>query len=349
MKVLSAQNQISLNQSKFHNVKPNVVVSDFSSKNNNTVISGVLSANYFSPSFSGLTSPASLEIATKKMYNAMGCNYLLPNQVWSKTKILDTISSFAEKFEKVIDKSLASPETAQKTLNSMLSEDESKKIIVKSMNDLVKDLKAEGIDKRTIDCLSDSEAFTMNFADKSVIYADFANANKSERNKVALQNGLCHELKHAFTSNFTNVHNIDSFNLKKANAVCDDVVVSNMFSEIENAFSLEVSEQNAAPVFKNVLINLDMDSKEEFIDELKLVTKEVLSDYKASGQLNISTPAAKKAVFSAFKNIAEDEKEAYQFNNMYRKFAKNPEKPTVWELVPVLYEELANFFGALAK
>ncbi len=346
MKVLGVQNQISLNQFKSHNVKQNVLVSDFS-KNNNSVKSGVLSPNYFSPSFGA--SPASLEIATKKMYNAMGCNYLMQNQVWSKSKILDTISTFSEKFEKIIDKSLASPESAQKTLNSMLSEAESKKIVVKSMKDLAKDLKAEGIDKRTIECLSDSEAFTMNFADKSVIYADFANANKSERNKVALQNGLCHELKHAFTSNFTNVHNTDSFNLKKANAVSDDVVISNMFSEIENAFSLEVSEQNASPVFQNVLINLDMDSKEEFIDELKLVTKEVLKDYKAMGQINYSTPEAKKAIFTAFKHAAEDEKEAYQFNNMYRRFAKNPEKPTVWELAPVLYEEIANFFGSLAK
>mgnify|MGYP003297316616 CR=1 FL=1 len=106
MKILSAQNPVILNQSKFHNVKPNVVVSDFSSKNNNVVKSGVLSANYFSPSFGA--SPASLELATKKMYNAMGCNYLLPNQVWSKTKILDTISSFAEKFEKIIDKNIKS-------------------------------------------------------------------------------------------------------------------------------------------------------------------------------------------------------------------------------------------------
>lgn len=229
-----------------------------------------LGANYFSPSF-GLKNPESAMKRAqmlKEKYAQKGLTYLLPNEKWSDKRIFKTLGRVGEKFDELASKKELSAVALGAVLAAILPQSVSDKIKVKDFPDLVKDLARQGYTKdEVVNIYQNYGGLTATSNDGATIYLPVERDKNTQKGICNLKSTFEHELKHALTSNCTNVF-IDDFykqkTLDKKTCVDETKFYNDMFMQLEQSFDTLANGEHVK-LDKNHLVNFATNTKTDLM------------------------------------------------------------------------------------
>lgn len=310
-----------------------------------------LSPAYFHPSFSGNSEspPESphLERAKrlKKLYSSKGLPYLLPHEVWSNEKIFSTIALLGKNLDKLADAGKLNKESVQETMDLLIPEAKDK-IIIKDFADLEKDLKTHGYSDEIIQSYLSNHAINISSPNNKRLYFRFEPNSPNTPNELTiLKSHIEHETKHALSAQFQNKYATNIFKNCFYKCNMQQITFNIIFNKFESSFyelftealPTQLTKKN---LYKKLGVNSEKSLHNEFITRLKTITKEA----ESAGALDLSSERSLKQFFNCLKDMAIDEKEAYQSEIRYREILGDLNIPTEKEFIPMLYAEMEKFF-----
>lgn len=305
---------------------------------------------YFHPAF-GMRNPKAAMHRTTHLsakYAEKGFRYLLPHEVWSDGKIMQTVRDFGKTLDELANNNLLNKETFQEAVNRILPEHAKGKIVIKDFSDLQQDLRSGQYPEKLISRYLGHNAITESRPQGSTLYLRFRKFN-DKNEKIDFEVDAQHELKHALSARLQNTLMTDVY--RNNFGKCDKQ--NDVFLKIKSAF-----ESNYYRLFtieqvertqENMLKFLGFESIEQMHKHFNLAINGILDEARSSGELNIDSISAEKQLFSFLKHSMKDEKEAYKTGIKWREKFDDPSSPTDAELIPMVYAEMEKFFAEKEK
>lgn len=314
--------------------------------------------NYFNNnvSFGGINLNDAVKL--KEKFAQKGLKYLLPNETWNNNKIFTTIKSVTDKFGSLSKNKNLNCDGITKILSAVLPVAVLSNIAIKDFKDLEKDLRKQGLDEDDIEDYMECEALTDTDVKtkKTNIYLNIEKGNKSFKDKIYLKSAFAHELKHALTAQCTNNSVEDIYNLSKYNNEKLEDNVNKFFVDYARSFYCKDSLENIELTPENMAINTSggIGLKFKSLDDLKAgIDKSMTSMINYTKNYNGKNfPQGffeTKTFWNMMKHYAQDEKEAYQTDSIYRELNEDKTKPVVTELRSLLYAEMEKYFAKKAQ
>lgn len=303
---------------------------------------------YFHPSFTAKNPQVALYRAEKlkEFYAKKGFTYLLPHEVWSDKKILDTIKLLGREVDKLAESKKLNKKTLQKTIDQFIPKCIKGKIIIKDFNDLKKDLRKLGDSENEIKKLFGRNALAINEPNVSTLYFEFRKATQCKYKSIDLKSDIEHEIKHALTARLQNATTTNMYRNEYGVCVKQNKIFNKIFSVFERRYNPMPLTRQIETTQENMLSWLKVDSIEALYESFEKTLSKLIEDGKAIGEFKIGFEKKKmKQFFADLKYRAKDEKEAYQSEKRYRENYRDLNTPTSRELRPLLYAEMEKFFA----
>lgn len=294
----------------------------------------------------------------KEKFAQKGLKYLLPNETWNNNKIFSTIKSVTDKFGSLSKNKNLNCDGITKILSAVLPAAVLSNIAIKDFKDLEKDLRKQGLDEDDIEDYMECEALTDTDvkSKKTNIYLNFDKGNKSHENEIYLKSAFAHELKHALTAQCTNNCVEDIYNLSKYNDEKLEDKVNKFFIDYSRMFQCKDSLENIDLTPENMAINTygGIGLKFKSLEDLRQgIDKSMTALINQTKFLNAKDYPKDffetKTFWNMMKHYAQDEKEAYQTDNIYREINGDTSTPVTTEIRSLLYAEMENYFDKKAK
>lgn len=324
---VSKINSIAMIKKRFTN---NLSKSFCAVENNNA---NTLNFDCFQPSFTANPLKLALdvtELGKKRFYESKGIKYLLPSEVWSDKKILETAFSANRQLTMLLKSNTLNKQTLQEVVNNLIPDLIKGKILVNDIKELPSD---------TPDIYRNSAAaITRTNNEFSTMYINFDRANGSKEDIVTLKSNIIHELIHCLSDNLRNTARVDS--TFKQNSLFNQI-----FRYFESVYPAVGDIIQLEPNNENMLKWLGFSSIDNLHRHFELVFNNIISRIDSSSTLALDiTPINLKKMFSALKHIAADEKLAYKSDQILREYFDDLNTPTNMELRTLLRGEMEKFF-----
>lgn len=315
----------------------------------------MISGGYNNNSVSfGLNNPqAALYRASqlKEAYAKKGISYLMPNEVWSNSKISETLTKINKYLKFLDEKNLLSKDTIQNAVNMVLPLHAQNKILIKDLanlqNDLVKEKGYTVEQAKKWANVGGLNFNPINNKETNEIYLKLADINGTERQRKYLRSTLIHELQHALKGRFQNITTSNVYNI--SNVPMNERFKTSVFHDFESLFYPCIN--------KGIPSNL---SNEEFYGRLGVKNKKELykkfvdkyreaveiaspNDVRSDGK--ISSKYINKDCFDYMRKKANDEKYSYSIQTKFR----DKSDITARDYAGRLYSEMARFFASMSK
>lgn len=285
----------------------------------------------------------------KDYYTSKGIPYLLPSEEWSSKKILETVQTFGENLDEMINSKTLNRQTLQNAVEKLAPEAKDK-IVIKDFSDLKKDLKALDYDDDYIEnCLNSAAALTRYTAENNTnkIYLNFSRLEEGRNSKAVFKMSAEHEVTHALCATFQNTSATNIFKNKSYKCQNQNGLFNEIFHLFEKRYPSKPACQEKFITKEKMAKTLGFESLEALHKSFNSTMRGVLAEAKKEGLLNFgSDKRAWKQFFKSLKDTSTKEKEAYYTNVRMREVKGNLNIPTTAELRPLFYEELGKFFEA---
>lgn len=342
---ITAQNKIFTGNNKITQPVKHFQLQKIQKTTNQTSLPN-LSPAYFHPSF---TAKFNIEIekTTKEIYNRVGLPYLLPHEIWSDNKILNTMKWLGKKLDKLEKSNALNKKTLQDTINKILPKRFKDRIIIKDLVDLEKDLKNQGYSKDEIKLRLECNATIGIEPNETILYFNFAKATVNKKESVDLKSYIEHEMDHALKFRTQNTLFTDIYKNNYGEFPDQNKIFNIIFSQFEsNYIQTKLSSESTKLKQENMLEAFKFKSVEDLHNSFETVFNKLIEEAKSSKKFNIGFDLERwKQFFVYLKHSANSEKEAYQSTIRYRELNGNLNTPTKAELIPLLYAEMEKFFA----
>lgn len=285
------------------------------------------------------------EKAKKEFYSYMDYPYLLPGEIWSDKKIMDTVKLLGKDLDGLEKSDNLNKKAIQGTIDKMIPEQLKGKVIIKDFADLEEDMRDLGYSENAIKLNLKSQALTINYKQNSSLYINFEKANMDKNKSIDIKNSIEHEMTHVFSHKFQNIKITDLY--KNECGICfgQAKIYNEIFSLFENHYDLVISFEPTELTQENMLNWLGYDSIEDLHKSFESAMEVFTKNARQSGGLSIDDRPSQKQFFVYLKHRAKEEKNAYHSNIRYREISKDLDTPTDAEFVPMLYAEMEKFFA----
>ncbi len=342
-------------------------INSYSYSINNSLSAKSKSNNVAQPSF-GLHNPqAALERAKdlRALYSKEKIYYLMPDEVWSFSRINKTIKQVDKEVKELIKKGEFSVGKVQKSINKVLPDNQKNRIKVKELQKYIRRTQHSLFHKKDMVDYDICEGLSIPGSDKkravNAIYLPFNrlykalsgnNPAEQEYEAINFRITLAHELQHAMTSKFTNIYKSSNYHLEKLGEMQNDFdaqffnCFEDKFYKYFEKFEIEQTPANL-PLSQKLLLN-----KMRVKDEKKLfkmfdkACKEIVNENYPKEYID---NFRSKQFFQYMSRSSADEKRSYLTNEMFRELFINQEKPLNCELTSYMYGEMEKFFAKKAK
>lgn len=305
---------------------------------------------YFHPSFGmsnarGMLSRAQL---LQSVFAEKHFRYLLPHEVWSDGKIMQTVMNFGKTLDKLIDNGTFGKEHIQSAIDEILPEYARGKIIVKNFLELAQDLKNGQQGENVINNRVNCNALVVNRNCNSTIYLQFREFTDNNE-RINFEVDAQHELKHALSARLQNIMIKDIY--KNNFTACS--FQHDIFERIKQTFNdqyyppYEVTQTKLLP--QHMLSEFGYSSLGELDDDFENVINMLVRKEKQSGKLSIESNKGWRQFYRYLRHHAKDEKEAYQTGIRWREIFDDTDTPTTAETIPLFYAEMERFFAKKEK
>ena len=315
----------------------------------------MISGGYNNNSVSfGLNNPqAALYRASqlKEAYAKKGISYLMPNEVWSNSKISETLTKINKYLKFLDEKNLLSKDTIQNAINMALPAHARDKILIKDLANLQNDLvKEKGYTLEQAKKWSNVGGLNLspiNNNETNEIYLKLADINGTERKRKYFRSTLIHELQHALNGRFQNITTSDVYNM--SNVPMNERFKPSVFHEFESLFYPYISKTIPTNLSNDEFYGrLGVKNKKElykkFVDKYREAV-EIVSPNDVRSDGKISPKYLNKVCFEFMKNKSNNEKYSYSIQTKF----KDKSDITTRDYAGRLYSEMARFFASMSK
>lgn len=199
-----------------------------------------------------------------------GFLYLLPHEVWSDEKILDTVKSFGKVIDRLAKLKKLNKQNVQASLERLIPEIKDK-IIIKDYANLEEDLNNRGFSKDAIEAYLDTAAFVISDS-ISYLYFHFEEVNTIEK-VINLKHNIDHEIIHALRHRLQNAATTDI--CKNDIYKCSDQnqVFNKIFKQFENNYYKKIPLEQIELTCENMLNWLGFKSIEDLYENFEKILR----------------------------------------------------------------------------
>lgn len=301
---------------------------------------------YFHPSF-GMRNPKAAMYRTTQLsakYAEKGFRYLLPHEVWSDGKILQTVRDFGKTLDELANNNLLNKETFQEAVNKILPEHAKGKIVIKDFSELQQNLRREHYDEAAINNCLANNALIENQPQYSTLYLRFRNFTNNFE-KVNFEVEAQHELKHALSFRLQNTLMCDIYKNNFGECQWQNAIFDRIKQFFDHLYCCAFDVKKTELTQQSMLKEMGFASVNELHEDFENSINVIIGKAKSSGKLTIDSNEGWKQFFSYLRHYAKDEKEAYQTNIRHRELLGDQNDPSATELVSLFYGEVEKFFA----
>ena len=281
----------------------------------------------------------------KAFYNSKDYPYLLPHEEWSDKKIFDAVDVLGKNLDRLFESNKLNKKSIQEAVNN-LAPGVKGNIKIKDFADLEKDLRIKNCSEEEIGRYLSFNALASCNAKDTSIYLKFEQLNEGKNAPVLFKSRVEHEVKHALSSRLQNTRNTDTCKNSSYKCIDQNEVFNKIFNHFEKTYNQKVGLRVKEVTQQKLLNWVGFDSIADMHGDFEKTLNTVVRQEKATGAFNLgSDKNAIKQFLKSLKNMAKDEKEAYQSGKRFREVYGDLNVPTTGELKPLFYDELGKFFA----
>ncbi len=282
-----------------------------------------------------------------------GVNYLMPNEIWSDSKIEKAINKLDKNVKNLIKANNLTKKTLNDEINAILPQEKKNSIKVFDTSEIKDYYINAGIPKEQAEEIaknhSGMQVYENNISKIFIPLKSFL-ANKKDRfEQLNLRMTLAHELTHSLQEKFQNNGNHDQYHNKRLGI--SQKYREEFFNFFEEIFypkflNLSVYTEEKNPCEKNFYKYIKVKNEKELFKDFDKAFDKVLDtklQYYSRDRHNT------KQFFTFCKNRAHDEKMAYKTTNIMSELYHDKKCFINYDYRSLLYEKMEKYFNLKEK
>lgn len=282
-----------------------------------------------------------------------GIKYLMPNEIWTDSKIEKAINRLDKRIKALINNDKLTKRNIYEEINNILPANKKNSIKIYDTNDLKEYFIQKGYSEEDAEKESEScgglQIHEDNVSKIFIPLKKFQADKNSNFNQLNLRMALAHELTHSLQTILQNNKNADEYHHKRLHL--SQKYRKDFFNNFEEEFypmfeNDDVYDEAKKPSEKNFYKYIDVKNEKELFKNFDNAFKSILdTKYRYYSQDRHST----KQFFTFCKNEAHNEKMAYKTTSIMRGLHNDKQCPINYDYRSLLYEKMEKYFNSKAK